>query len=155
MGRCVALTRVSMLFLICDTHIVNFQAFDKAGLRVEFSPTKPDPSDPSKSTIRASFSNTSSEVRLTTHLHKVACQGSQPICHVPKDTETQQAGPIVAVCWLRRSRVASHPAQGSPELVLLKSRLHLQFTSRVSCWLPEKSSIEHLLSRTSSSPPTI
>lgn len=41
------------------------QAFDKSGLRVEFSLSKPDAADPSKSTISIAFSNTSAEVRIS------------------------------------------------------------------------------------------
>ena len=39
-----------------------WQAFDKSGLRVDFSLSKPDSLDPSKSCISVSFSNTSAEV---------------------------------------------------------------------------------------------
>lgn len=53
------------LFFYCDISCAPFQAFEKGGLRVDFSLSKPEALDPSKSAISISFSNTSAEVGHT------------------------------------------------------------------------------------------
>lgn len=49
---------------VCVLWSCAVQAFDKSGLKVEFSLSKPDPLDPSKSTISVDFGNTSPEVSI-------------------------------------------------------------------------------------------
>ncbi|CAB1109096.1 unnamed protein product [Ectocarpus sp. CCAP 1310/34] len=48
-------------FEVAPPRVEKMVAFDKSGLRIVFSPSKPDASDPSKSKVSIAFSNTSDE----------------------------------------------------------------------------------------------
>lgn len=129
-------------------HVVIFQAFDKAGLRIEFSPTKPDPADPSKSTIRASFSNTCSEVRLATHHYEVAGQENYTVRLSNYERHGVTASWAFCCCRLVEAVRGSHPSSlGTSRAGFVKlTSPCLHFSSRVCCW-PLKISCEHELFR--------
>lgn len=94
--------------------LFSLQVFDKSGLRVEFTPTKPDPSNLSKSTIKISFTNTSSEV---------SCKMSKP--NEPGAVH-QHSNETSSAIKAKRSECPSRTLEGwvSPETMLKDERIN-------------------------------